>query len=138
VAHPRSGEYTETLEVTDADGQTDYDFVVVQVVDREHPNLLPPTIHAAYWPTFGLGEEEVTFMVRSFGVGPTEGSERWDFGDGSPLVEVQSDGNAAPNAKNGYAITKHRFANPGDYLVSVTRSNARGQTATARLHVHVD
>jgi hypothetical protein len=41
-------------------------------------------------------------------------------------------------AKNGYAITTHRYARPGHYLVSVTRSNDRGQSATARLHVEVE
>jgi len=141
------GEYCETLKVTDAEGRVDYDFAVVLVLDREHPELLPPTIHAAYWPTFDLKPgTEITFKVRSFGVGPTEGKERWDFGDGSPTVEVQSlpagkdpaTGKSMTLAKDGYAITTHRYAKPGRYMVSVSRTNDRGETATARLHIVIE
>ena len=95
--YPRSGMYSEILKVTDAAGRVDYDFAVVQVIDRDHPEQLPPSIHAAYWPTLGLKPgDEVTFKVRTFRIGAHEGRERWDFGDGSPAVEVQSDGNAVP------------------------------------------
>jgi hypothetical protein len=34
-------------------------------------------------------------------------------------------------------VTTHRYARPGHYLVSVARVNARGEKATARLHVRV-
>jgi hypothetical protein len=137
--YPRSGMYSEILKVTDAEGRVDYDFAVVQVIDRAHPEQLPPSIHAAYWPTFGLRPgDAVTFKVRTFRIGAHEGRERWDFGDGSPAVAVQSDGNAVQLAKNGYAITTHRYAKAGHYLVSVTRSNDRGQSATARLYVEVE
>ena len=136
--YPRSGMYSEILKVTDAAGRVDYDFAVVQVLDREHPEQLPPSIHAAYWPTLDLKPgAEVIFKVRTFRIGAHEGRERWDFGDGSPAVETQSDGNAVPLAQNGYAITAHRYSKPGHYLVSVTRSNDRSQAATARLHVEV-
>jgi murein DD-endopeptidase MepM/ murein hydrolase activator NlpD len=137
--YSRSGMYSEILKVTDAEGRVDYDFAVVQVIDRQHPEQLPPSIHAAYWPTFGLrAGAEVTFKVRTFRIAAHQGRERWDFGDGSPAVEVQSDGNAVPSAKNGYAVTTHRYAKAGHYLVSVTRRNDRGQSATARLHVEVE
>lgn len=140
-----SGEFCEILKVTDADGRVDYDFAVVQVLDRRHPELLPPAIHAVYWPTLGLkAGDEVTFKVRSFGDALAGGSERWNFGDGSPPVEVRSlaketvGGKSNGLAKDGYAITTHRYAKPGDYLVSVSRSNSRGQTATAGLCVHIE
>jgi murein DD-endopeptidase MepM/ murein hydrolase activator NlpD len=141
------GEYCEILKVTDADGRVDYDFAVVQVLDRQHPQLLPPAIHAVYWPTFDLkAGDEVTFKVRSFGDALAGGHERWNFGDGGPPVDVQSvpkgvlsdTGKSTALAKDGYAITTHRYAKPGDYLVSVSRTNSRGQTATAGLHVHVE
>src|SRR5262249_38861517 len=48
------GVYSEVLSVTDADGNVDYDFAVVNVIDREHPDQLPPSIHAVYSPTFGI------------------------------------------------------------------------------------
>ena len=134
----RPGVYSEILKVTDADGRIDYDFAVVQVVDPQHPDQLPPSIHATYWPSFDLKpNDEITFKVRSFRIGRTEGRERWDFGDGTPAVEVQSDGNAVKLAKDGYAVTTHRYQRPGHYLVSVQRTNDRGETATARLHVAV-
>ncbi len=80
--------------------------------------------------------DPVTFKVRTFRT--TDGSETWDFGDGSPAVTVHSDGNVDQHAPDGYAVTIHRFARPGDYLVRVERANRRGWKATARLHVRVD
>ena len=51
--YDRPGSYCETLKIVDAEGRIDYDFAVVQVLDKAHPDELPPTIHAAYAPTFG-------------------------------------------------------------------------------------
>ncbi|MBI3860333.1 MAG: PKD domain-containing protein [Planctomycetia bacterium] len=134
--YPQTGEFSEVLRVTDAAGRVDYDFVIVQVVDRDRAQELPPSIHAVYYPTFGIQPgDAVTFKVRTFYT--TDGKERWDFGDGSSPVEVQSDGNVEQHAKDGYAVTEHRFARPGHYLVRVVRSNARGETATAHLQVRV-
>ena len=111
---------------------------VVQIIDRNNPDKLPPTIHPVYWPTFDIkAGDEVTFKVRSFRIGREEGREVWDFGDGSPPVKVQSDGNAEVHAEDGYAVTTHRYRRPGHYLVSVQRSNDRGEKATAHLHVRV-
>ena len=44
----KPGVYSEVLKITDGDGRIDYDFAVVNVVDKEHPDVLPPSIHAAY------------------------------------------------------------------------------------------
>jgi hypothetical protein len=41
-------------------------------------------------------------------------------------------------APDGYAVTTHKFAKPGDYLVSVERANSSGMKATARMHVRVE
>jgi len=82
--------------------------------------------------------DEVTFKVRSFRVKADEGHELWDFGDGSPPVKVQSDAGADPHAKDGYAVTTHRFERPGRYIVSVERTNLRGETGTDRLDVLVE
>src|SRR5262249_17501713 len=57
----------------------------------------------------------------------------WDFGDGSPKVEVQSDGNVVPLAKDGYARTVHRYEKAGHYLVRVERTDRRGFTAVGPL-----
>jgi murein DD-endopeptidase MepM/ murein hydrolase activator NlpD len=137
--YDRPGTYSEILRITDREGNVDYDFTEVQVLDPSAPEKLPPTIHAAYWPTFGITVgDEVTFKVRSYRIGPKEGREVWDFGDGSPRVAVQSDGNADKWAKHGYAVTTHRYQEAGQYVVSVSRANDRGETATAHLHVVVD
>lgn len=124
------------LKVTDGAGRIDYDFAVVNVLDREHPDQLPPSIHAAYSPTTGIKKgDPVTFLVRTFRT--TEGKETWDFGDGSPKGVVQSDGNVVPLAKDGYARTVHAFAKAGHYLVRVERTDRRGYTAVAHLQVRV-
>jgi hypothetical protein len=124
------------LKVTDAGGGVDYDFAVVNVLDRERPSVLPPSIHAAYSPTFGIrAGDQVTFLVRTFRT--TDGKETWDFGDGSPKVAVQSDSNVVKLARDGYARTVHRFEKPGHYLVRVERADRRGHTAVAHLLVRV-
>lgn len=135
--YERPGSYSEILKVTDADGRVDYDFAIVQVLDRNRPKVLPPTIHATYWPTFGIRPgDPVTFKVRTFRT--REGEERWDFGDGRPPVTVRSDGNAVPLAPDGYAETGHRFEKPGLYVVRVERANAEGMKAVAHLAVRVE
>ena len=46
-----------------------------------------------------------------------------------------TDGNVEQHAKDGYAVTQHRFAKPGHYLVRVERTNERGQKGTGHPHV---
>jgi murein DD-endopeptidase MepM/ murein hydrolase activator NlpD len=134
--YAKPGVSSEVLKITDARGNIDYDFAVVNVLDRAHPEWLPPSIHAAYAPTFGIRPgDPVTFLVRTFRT--RDGHETWKFGDGSPNVEVQSDGNAVPLAKDGYARTVHRYEKAGHYLVKVERTDRRGYLAIARLHVEV-
>ncbi len=52
-------------------------------------------------------------------------------------MKVKSDGNANVHSEDGYAVTQHRFAKPGHYVVRVERVNDRGQKAVAHLHVPV-
>ena len=136
-AYARPGVYSEILQVTDREGRVDYDFAIVNVVDREHLDQLPPSIHAAYAPTEGIRPgDSIKFLVRTFRT--SDGEETWDFGDGTPPVVVHSDGNVVQLAKDGYAPTVHRFSKPGIYLVRVERTDRRGFTATARLKVVVN
>ena len=79
--------------------------------------------------------DAATFKMRMFRT--AAGAEMWDFGDGSPRVEVQSDGNAKPLGKEGYAVTQHRYTKAGKYIARVERSNERGETAVARLVIEV-
>jgi len=80
--------------------------------------------------------QPIKFLVRTFRT--TDGEETWDFGDGSPKVTVHSDGNVAIHAKDGYAITTHKYEKPGVYLAKVERTNRNGFTAVGRLKVVVE
>ncbi len=135
--YAKPGCYSEVLKVTDADGNTNYDFGIVQVLDGDHLDRLPPMIHPNYWPTQNIRPGDViTFKVRTFGT--TDGQEIWDFGDGSDKVEVQSDGNVNKLDPNGYAVTTHTFAEPGDYIVRVERTNGDGVSGIGHLLVRVE
>jgi murein DD-endopeptidase MepM/ murein hydrolase activator NlpD len=135
--YDRPGEYSEILKVSDEAGHVAYDFAVVQVLDPNDSDPIPPGIHAAYAPTRDLhAGDRITFKVRTFDT--TDGSEIWDFGDGTPTVEVHSDGNVKELAPDGYAVTTHRFERPGDYLARVERTDRHGRKATARLHVRIE
>ena len=134
--YEKPGTYCEILKVTDKPGRVDYDFMVVQVIDRDHPDQPPPTIHANYAPTFGIRPgDPVVFKVRTFR--DKVGGETWDFGDGTPEARVKSDANADPHAADGYAEARHVYDKPGHYLVSVEHVNAAGIRAVARLQVRV-
>ncbi len=133
--YAKPGAYSEILKLTDDAGNVSYDFAIVQVIGSDEKNL-PPTIHPTFWPTTGLMPgTEITFKVRTF---RATGGESWDFGDGTPKVSVKSDGNAKALAKDGYAITQHTFAKPGDHIVSVEQTNERGERAIAHLWVRVE
>jgi hypothetical protein len=108
----------------------------VQVIGGNDPKLIPPTIHPSFAPTRHVkAGQPVTFKVRTFRDG---GGETWDFGDGSPPVTVRSDGNIKALAKDGYAVTQHTFASPGDYIVRVEHANERSEKATAHLWVQIE
>jgi murein DD-endopeptidase MepM/ murein hydrolase activator NlpD len=135
-SYSKAGTYSEILRITDLDGRTAYDFETVNVLDPKHPAQVPPSIQAAFWPTMGIAPgKPVTFKVRTFGT--TDGEEHWSFGDGATAT-TKSDGNVDQHAKNGFAITTHAFAKPGDYIVRVERTNRLGQAAMGHLWVHVD
>jgi murein DD-endopeptidase MepM/ murein hydrolase activator NlpD len=134
-AYDRPGSYSEILKVVDSQGRVDYDFAMVQILDKD-PDRLPPTIHPSYAPTFDIHPgDPVTFKVRTFRT--QAGKETWDFGDDTPAVEVRSDGNAKPLDPDGYAVTVHRFSKPGHYIVRVERTGHTGATAIGHLQVRV-
>ena len=134
--YEKAGEYSEILKVTDDRGETAYDFAVVQVLNPVELEPLPPGINAAFAPTSDIHPgDPITFKVRTFGT--TDGEETWNFGDGTPTVQVRSDGNVEKLARDGYAIVTHSFTRPGDYLPHVERTDRSGRKATARLFVRV-
>ncbi len=133
--YDKAGSYSEILKVTDDAGHVAYDFVIVQVIGGSDPQLIPSTIHPTYAPSLNVkAGQPITFKVRTF---RDAGGETWDFGDHTPPVTVTSDGNARPLNKDGYAITQHIFAEPGDHIVRVEHTNSRGEKATAHLWVPV-
>jgi hypothetical protein len=134
-SYAEPGSYSEILKVTDNAGNVSYDFAIVQVIGKDEQNP-PPTIHPAFSPTLDLKPGmPITFKVRTF---RAKGGETWDFGDGSPPVKVQSDGNAKALAKEGYAVTRHAYEKPGDYIVTVDHRNDRAERAVAHLWVRIN
>jgi murein DD-endopeptidase MepM/ murein hydrolase activator NlpD len=130
-----AGSYSEIVKITDAAGQVSYDFAIVQVMGADGRNI-PPAIHPAFAPTTQLKPgDPITFKVRTF---RDHGGETWRFGDGTPPVQVQSDGNANALAKDGYAVTQHAFAKAGDYIVTVEHTNERGERAVGHLWVRIE
>lgn len=126
--YEKPGYYTETLKVVDSKNNVDYDFAFIEVIDPKAPKELPPRLHAACAPTFGLKPgDPVTFQVRTWNT--QEGQETWDFGDGTPGVTTLSG--------NAYAETVHRYEKPGRYLARVERSASSGAKGTAVLQVRV-
>ena len=135
-AYDRAGEYSEILKVTDDRGNVAYDFAVVQVLDRDDPDPLPPgdprRVRPDAWDLHP--GDPITFKVRTFGT--TDGNETWDFGDGTPPVEVQSDGNVDEHAPDGYA-SPSTASQAGRLPVRVERTDGRGRKATGRLFVQI-
>lgn len=129
------GEYSEILKVTNSKGFVDYDFVVIQVFNRDSHEKIP-TMQAAYYPTLDIKTgDSVTFLVRTFN--SNIGNEVWDFGDGSALVIVKSEPIPEEYTEGKFAETVHSFAKPGQYIVKVEHLNANGYKAVAHLHVKV-
>jgi len=133
--YSKPGSYSEMVKVNDDAGHVSYDFAIVQVIGDDEKNI-PPAIHPSFSPTMNLKPgDNITFKVRTF---RDHGGETWNFGDGSPAVNVQSDGNAVALAKDGYAITQHAFTRAGDYIVRVEHTNERGESAIAHLWVRIN
>jgi hypothetical protein len=134
--YDKPGRYSEILKVSDARGSLDYDFAIVDVIERDRGDKPLPGIHAACHPSLKIRPgDPVTFVVRTAGTVPS--GETWDFGDGSPPVKVRSDGSTGKESFD-YAQTVHSFAKPGHYLVRAQHTTATGAVITARLHVHVE
>ncbi len=133
------GRYRPTLKVTDRAGNVDYDFGKVTAAAPDVAPLKRCYLHAAYWPTKTIhAGDEVAFLARSFRFEPTQGDEIWDFGDGSPPARTRSDGAVDHHNKDGYGRVTHRFEKPGNYIVTVRRSNDDGQWAMDKLDVRVE
>lgn len=142
MTYDTPGAWSEILKVTDSNGNVAYDAVLSivytkEMVDKKIKGVKgsTPRIHLSYFPAFDIKVgQDVTFKVRSSW---TDGwGETLDFGDGSKPVKLKSDGNRDRTNPNGYAICKHRFAQPGTYIVHAEHVNASG--VKANMHVFVD
>ena len=133
--YDKPGRFSEILKITDADGRVDYDFAIVDIIEKERGDKPSPSMHAAYFPSLKIRPgDDVTFVVRTAGTIPS--GETWDFGDGSPPLKVRSD--ASTTGGEGYAQTVHAFAKAGHYLVRVEHIAPTGAVITMRLHLLVE
>lgn len=134
--YERAGYYSELLRVTDRQGNISLDVVVIIVIDREHRDRLPPSVHVVFHPSLEVvAGREVSFKARTFGT--QAGEELWDFGDGSAKRTTKSDGNKTPLAPDGYVELKHSYQNPGIYVVTVERTNEHGVRSVGRVWLEV-
>lgn len=135
--YPRPGVFNETVKVTNSAGHVDYDFATVHVLDPHDLKHYSPNVNVNFHPTQGIRPgTPIIFKVRGFRY--QGGEELWDFGDGSPLRTTHSDETLAPLAADGYAEITHQYTKPGDYIVSVKRTDSNGITSNAKLHVRVE
>lgn len=136
VKYDRPGVWTEILRVSNSTGESSVDFAVVMVLDPQDLSHYSANLNANYYPTKGLQpNDEITFQVRAFNM--QGGEERWDFGDGSPPQITRSPADAANLAPEGYAKIKHRYQQPGQYIVNITRTHDNGRQAVTKLWVTV-
>ncbi len=134
--YEKPGEYSEILKVTDSKGNVDYDFTVVQVYNRKNPQAVIPVMQSAYHPTLDIRPgDPITFLVRTFNT--ESGNEVWDFGDGSGQVRTKSYVDPERNTEGKFAETVHSYTEPGQYIVTVARSDSLGISAISHLKVQI-
>ena len=125
------GTYTVTLTATDADGETASDTLEVTVnepTSTDPPTDGPPTTDAL---TAGIisnetvGDAPATFEFKADIAGGTEPyTYNWNFGDDSQESDKQT--------------VSHTFDEVGTYTVTLTATDADGETASDTLEVTVN
>lgn len=131
------GTYSEILKITDSKGNIDYDFMLIQVLDRVDPKPVP-VLQSAYYPTLNIKKNDsVRFFVRAFNTDID--SVSWNFGDGSMPIKVETERATREDQTGGkFTETRHVFAEAGHYIVKAENSNRSGIKATSHLHVVVE
>ncbi|MUV90971.1 PKD domain-containing protein [Halapricum sp. CBA1109] len=114
------GEYTATVTVSDAAGNTATDTVTVTV--EEAVDTTPPTADAGGNATAEAGSS-VTFDASNSTDNVGVESYTWNFGDGSVAA------GPAPS---------HTYDSPGNYTVTLTVTDAAGNAATDTVTVTVE
>eukprot|EP01083_Nonionella_stella_P001036 3001_1 len=126
VYHPYAepGSYPVTVLATDKYGRKGNASVTQRVIDPSDPKkILPPTAHVISDPPDSRPKQPVTFDASKSQDMHGDPCKKfvWDFGDGSPKKTT-----------NG-PITKHPYAKPGVYPVTVQVTDKYAQTADASL-----
>ena len=122
--YPKPGTYTATLTVTNQNGLSDTSMVNITVKPS------PPTASLTASPPGGHAPLSATFD----GSGTTDASSqisKWDltFGDGTP----DATGTGAPPSPTA----SHTYQHAGNYLATLTVTDANGQTSRAPILVSV-
>jgi PKD repeat protein len=121
-AYTSPGMYYVVLTVTDDDGATDTDTVIVNVTGGTTTNEPPVAVADPYYQTVGVGESAWFSGSNSYDPDGTIVSYEWDFGDGS-----------TGSGMNIY----HSYTSPGMYYVVLTVTDDEGATGTDTVIVNV-
>lgn len=144
-AYDTPGTYSEIVKVTDNEGNFEYDFTRVAVYPRiqdrtkKSDPLNLPNVHVAYNPTFDIHPGDPVIFLSRCRYDKTGGVDIYNFGDGTPPVEVPSNIDPDPHAANGYGMVVHHFKKPGNYIVRVDRIDEKtGYSGAEHLHIAVE
>jgi large repetitive protein len=114
------GQHTATVTVTDDEGMTASDEVVVDVGERGGE---APTVQASVDKPSGPAPHAVKFSATGSDDGPAGELEyHWDFGDGGTSFDEDPE---------------HTYSEPGEYTATVTVTDGGGRTGTAEVVVEV-
>jgi PKD repeat protein len=117
ITFTNPGSYTIRLTVTGANNLSDFTTQTLSVFEP----IRPPNADFTANPPEGPAPLDVTFNNLSSGTNITY---LWNFGDGNTSTESG-------------ATLIHRYQNAGDYSVTLTVTNAQGQSDTHQLTVRV-
>ena len=144
--YDKPGTYSEVVKITDSKGKIDYDFLIVMVYPQAQSETTEvvahsiPGVHVAYYPTRDIYPgDPVIFISRGRGLKQPGGVDVYDFGDGSPKIELPTNLSDEQHAPNGYGTIVHHFSRPGHYIVRVDRTDPNsGYTGSQHLHITVN
>ncbi|MGK7397298.1 MAG: PKD domain-containing protein [Candidatus Cyclobacteriaceae bacterium M3_2C_046] len=118
--YPKAGVYSEELRVFDQYGNWERDFVEVNVLEKNQ-QIKPPRAWINYYPIRGIkAGTDIRFLIRFNNLEDV----KIDYGDGTKV----------PYTENSY----HVYQIPGNYLVTVSGSDAGAGPGTFHVRVIVE